>query len=188
MKKSLILSVFIAIGFIICSCSNKNNNTTTLTTNSNSPDTESYNGPANGTYDASGKITFTIDGTDYSCAISKVIAAPSSVTFQTETADIRNTGSIVVTCYTAATAITPGTYTAASAETISSVTFIDKKVIPYSATAATAGSSCTVTISSLTSTSIQGTFNATVIKPIDKTTLSIANGVINCTITGKSEG
>jgi hypothetical protein len=37
----------------------------------------------------------------------------------------------------------------------------------------------------VTSTSIKGTFSATVFKPIDNSSLSITEGVIDCTITTK---
>jgi hypothetical protein len=190
MKKALFIGLLITVGIIIYCCGSKNTNNTGNTTDSTNTKSGEVsntgnNGPATGTINASGTISFKADGVSYSCPISKVIAAPTSITIQTLTTDIRNTGSAVVTCYTAASAITTGTYTAASPATISSVTFIDKKVIPYSATAATSGSSCAVNITTLTSTSIKGTFTATVLKPIDNTKISITEGVIDCSITSK---
>jgi hypothetical protein len=192
MKKALFISVLFIVGIIVCSCGQKNPKTTsnttnneTSTTNNNNVSNASNNGPANGTYNASGTITFTAGGMNYSCSISKVIAASTSLTIQTSTADVKTNGSIIITCYTATSAITTGTYTASSAETISSVSFVDKNVTPYSSTATTAGSSCTVNITSLTSTSIKGTFTATVLTPLDNSSLSITEGVIDCTITTK---
>jgi hypothetical protein len=174
MKKTLFISMLITVGIIICSC-NKKDNTTSKTNN----------GPANGTYNASGTISFTAGGVNYSCPISKVIAASTSLTVQTSTADQHTTGSIFVTCYTATSAITTGTYTASSSATISSVSFIDKTVTPFTATATTSGSSCTVNITALTSTSIKGTFTAIVLPALSGSSVSITNGVIDCTITSK---
>jgi hypothetical protein len=192
MKKALFISMLITVGIIVCSCGQKNtkttsntNNNATSTTNNNVVSNTSNNSPANGTYDASGTITFTAGGINYSCPISKVIAASTSLTIQTSTADVKTKGSIIITCYTATSAIITGTYTASSSETISSVSFIDKNVTPYTSTAITSGSSCTVNITSLTSTSIKGTFTATVFKPIDNSSVSITDGVIDCTITSK---
>ena len=192
MKKTLFISVLITVGIIVCSCGQKNHKTTsdttknvTTATNNNNVSNTSNNVPTDGTYNASGTITFTAGGINYSCSISKVIAASTSITIQTSTADVKTNGSIIVTCYTATSAITTGTYTASSAETISSVSFVDKNVTPYTSTAITSGSSCTVNITSVTSTSIKGTFSATVFKPIDNSSLSITEGVIDCTITTK---
>jgi hypothetical protein len=185
MKKVLFISMLIAVGITICSCSNNNNTTVSTNGNENSVTNTNKNGPATGTFNASGTITFTSNGANYSCSISKVIAASTSLTIQTLTTDVRNSGSIVVTCYTATSAITTGTYKAPSSGNISSVTFIDKTVTPYTATTATAGSSCIVDITSLTSTSIKGTFTATVIKAAGKENINITNGVIDCTIGSK---
>jgi hypothetical protein len=192
MKKSLFISMLITVGIIVCSCGQKNpkatsntNNSATSTTNNNTVSNASNNSPANGTFSASGTITFTAGGINYSCSISKVNAASTSLTIQTSTADVRTNGYILVTCYTATSAINTGAYTASSSEAISSVSFIDKNGTPYTATAITAGSSCTVNITALTSTSIKGTFTATVLKPIDNSALIITDGVIDCTITSK---
>jgi hypothetical protein len=192
MKKALFISVLITVGIIVCSCGQKRPKTTsdttnnvTSTTNNNNVSIASNNVPADGTYNASGTIKFTAGGMNYSCPISKVSAASTSLTIQTSTADVKTSGSIIITCYTATSAITTGTYTASSSETISSVSFIDKNVTPYTSTAITSGSSCIVNITSLTSTSIKGTFTATVLKPIDNTSISITDGVIDCTITPK---
>jgi hypothetical protein len=192
MKKALFISMLITVGIIVCSCGQKNPKTTsdttnnvTSTTNNNNVSNAIINGPADGTYNASGTITFTAGGTNYSCSISKVITASTSLTIQTSTADVKTNGSIIVTCYTATSAITAGTYAASSAETISSVSFVDKNVTPYISTATTTGSSCTVIITLLTPTSIKGTFTATVLKPLDNSSLSIIDGVIDCTITTK---
>ena len=180
------------VGIIVSSCGQKNPKTTSNTTNNETSTTNNNNvsnastiGPANGTYNSSGTITFTAGGMNYSCSISKVIAASTSLTIQTSTADVKTNGSIIVTCYTATSAITTGTYTASSTETISSVSFVDKNVTPFIATSTTSGSSCTINITSLAPTSIKGTFTATVLKPLDNSILSITNGVIDCTITTK---
>jgi hypothetical protein len=192
MKRALFISVLITVGILVCSCGQKNpkassitaNNVTSTNTNTNVSNTGDK-GPADGTYNASGRITFKAGGINYSCSISKVIAASISLTFQTSTADVKNNGSIIITCYTATSAITAGTYAASSTEKISSVSFIDKNVNPYTSTAITSGSGCTVNITSLTSTSIKGTFIATVLKPIDNSSLTITDGVIDCTIASK---
>ena len=184
--------MLITVGILVCSCGQKNpkttsntNNNAKSTTNNNTVSNTGNNGPADGTYNASGTITFTAGGINYSCSISKVITASTSLTIQTSTADVKTKGSIIITCYTATSAIITGTYTAASSENISSVTFIDKNVTPYTSTAITSGSSCIVNITSLTLTSIKGTFTATVLKPIDNSSVSITAGVIDCTITSK---
>jgi hypothetical protein len=192
MKKSLIISLLFTAGIIVSSYGQKNPKTTTVksnnetsTTKSNNVSDTGINGPTIGTYKASGKITFSAGGILYSCTISKVIVASTSITIQTSTAEVKSNGSITVTCYTAKSAITTGSYSASSPEKISSISFIDKNVNPYLSTATTAGSGCTVNITSLTSTSIKGTFIATVLKPLDKSSLNITEGVIDCTIITK---
>jgi hypothetical protein len=187
MKKALFISMLITVGILICNCSNNSSNRNSKITANTNTNTASNinNGSANGTYKGSGTISFTAGGVNYSCSISKVIAASTSLTIQTSTADVRTNGSIVITCYTATSAIVTGTYTASSSTNISSVSFIDKTVTPFLATSITSGSSCTVNITSLTSTTIKGTFTATVLKPIDSSKLIITDGVINCTIISK---
>jgi hypothetical protein len=173
MKTTFKLALLLSIIFLGYSC--KKDDNTTSDNNNNS-----Y-----GTYNATGTITFSADGVNYSCPIAKVITAATSVTVQTSTVDQRTTGSIFVTCYTPSSAVTTGTYTASSSATISSVSFVDKTVTPFSATATTAGSSCTVNITTLTSTSIKGTFTATVVHPLNSSHIIITSGVINCTIGSK---
>jgi hypothetical protein len=192
MKKALIICLLITVGIIVNSYGQKKPKTTsdttnkiTTTSNSDNLSNASQNGPANGTYNASGTIKFNAGGMNYSCPISKIIVASTSLTIQTSTAAVKTNGSIIITCYTATSAITPGTYTASSAKTISSVSFIDKTVTPFTATATTTGSSCTVNITTLSSTTIKGTFTATVLKPLENTSLSITDGVIDCTIATK---
>lgn len=142
----------------------------------------SDNGPANGTYSATGTITFTAGGIKYACNISKVIAASTSLTIQTSTKEVKTNGSLTVTCYTAQSTITAGTYSVESKEKIASVSFVDKSFNPYTSTAMTKGSGCSVNITLLTSTNIKGTFTATVLKPLDNSKLDITGGVIDCTI------
>jgi uncharacterized membrane protein len=185
MKKALFISMLITVGIIISSCNKKSDNTTS-NTNNNVPTIATNNSPTDGPYNALGTISFTAGGVNYSCSITKVITAPTSLTFQTSTTDVRTNGSIGVTCYTATSGITTGTYSAATPAALSTVTFIDKTFAPYTATALTSGSSCAVNITALTSTSVKGTFTATVSKPIDNSKVNITNGVINCTITSKS--
>jgi hypothetical protein len=192
MKKALIISMLITVGIIVCSCGQKNpkaasnaDNDAKSTTNSNIVANTGANSPAYGTFSASGTITFTAGGISYSCSISKVITASTSLTIQTSTADVKTNGYITVTCYTATSAITTGIYSASSPEAISTVSYIDKNVNPYTATAMTSGSSCTVNITELTSTSVKATFTATLIKAVDNSTLAITGGVIDCTIASK---
>jgi hypothetical protein len=192
MKKALFISMLITAGILVCSCGQKNSkatsntdNSAASTTNNNIVSKTDSNSPANGTSSASGTITFTAGGINYSCSVSKVIAASTSLTIQTSTADIKTNGSIIITCYTATSAIKTGTYSASSSEAISTVSFINTNVTPYTATAITSGSSCTVNITTLTSTSIKGTFTATVLTPLDNSPLSVKDGVIDCTINSK---
>jgi len=182
--------MLITVGIIVCSCGQKNpkatsntNNNAASTTNNNTVSNTSNDSPSNGTFNASGTITFTMGGIKYSCSISKVIAASTSLTIQTSTADVKTNGYLMVTCYTATSAINRGAYTSSSPEAISTVSFVDKDGTSYSATSMTSGSSCTVNITALTSTSIKGTFTATVLKPIDNSAAVITDGVIDCTIT-----
>jgi hypothetical protein len=192
MKKALIISMLITVGIIVSSCGQKNpkatsnaNNDVKSTTNSNTVSNTGANSQVYGTFSASGTISFTAGGISYSCSISKVIAASTSLTIQTSTADVKTNGYITVTCYTATSAINTGVYSAASTEAISSVAYIDKNVNPYSATSMTSGSSCIVNITALTSTSVKATFTATLIKAVDNSTLAITDGVIDCTIASK---
>jgi|WetSurMetagenome_2_1015567.scaffolds.fasta_scaffold239595_1 hypothetical protein len=192
MKKSLIISMLLIAGLIVSNCGHKNPKTMSDTGSNvkTTPNTGNLSnavttGLENGTYSASGTISFSAGGVNYSCSISKVMTASSSLTIQTSTTEVKTNGSMTITCYTATTAITTGTYTSSSAETISTVSFIDKTVTPYTATAMTAGSSCEVTITALSPTTVKGTFTATLLKPIGKESLTITDGVIDCTILSK---
>jgi hypothetical protein len=174
MRKALFINMLIIVATTICCCSKKSDD-----------NPSNNNSSLNGTYIASGTVAFTAGGVNYSCPISKVIAAPTSLTVQTSTADQQTTGSIFITCYTATSAITTGTYTSSSSTVISSVTLVDKTVTPYSATATKTGSSCTVNITTLTSTSIKGTFTATLLPALSGPNVSITDGIIDCTIASK---
>jgi hypothetical protein len=192
MKKTLIISMLLIAGLIVSNCGQKNSKTTSdtgsnvkTTTNTGNLSNAVTTGLANGTCSASGTISFSAGGVNYSCSISKVITASSSLTIQTSTAEVKTNGYITITCYTATTAITTGTYSASSAETISTVSFVDKTVTPYLATAMTAGSSCEVNITTLNQTTVKGTFTATLLQPIGKESLIIKDGVIDCTILSK---
>jgi len=190
MKKILFSSMLITAGIILFSCNGKENSntsgsTTATTTTTTSTTTTNKSGLTEGKYDASGKITCTANGENYSCSISKVIVAPTTLTIQTSSKEIKTTGSITITCYTAEKAVTTGAYSSATPEAVSSVTLVDKKVNPYSATSTASGSSCTVKITTLTSTSVKGTFTATATPAMGKSNLSITNGVIDCTIASK---
>ncbi len=175
--------MLISIGIMFYSCNGNVDKTNPNTTTKNT--TPKNNGLATGTYNASGTITFTAGGENYSCSISKVIAAPTVLTIQTSSTAIQKTGSITISCYTASNAVTSGTYSAATPAALSTVTLINKKIAPYNATSATSGSSCTVNITTLTSSSIKGTFTATAMAAIGKTSISITNGIIDCAITSK---
>ncbi len=169
--------MLILAGLIISSCNGKVDKTT-----SNTPPPVIKKGIAAGTYNASGTITFTIGGENYSCPISKVISAPTTLTIQTSSTDVKNTGSITITCYTASKAVVTGTYSASTPEALASVSFVNKKFSPYSATSGSKGSSCKVIINTLTSNSIKGTFTATVSPALSGPSLSITNGSFDCTI------
>jgi len=189
MKKILFISMLITVGIILCNCNGnsdntKSNNTVTVTNNTTT-NTTTTNDLANGTYNASGTITFKAGDENYSCSISKVIAAPTVLTIQTSSKNVQTSGSITITCYTATKAVTKGTYSAATSEALSSVSFVDKKVTPFTATSGISGSSCTVNITALTSISIKGSFTAIVSPILGKSSVSIKNGVIDCTIASK---
>jgi hypothetical protein len=87
--KTTTFKLALLLGILILSFSCKKDNNTTSNTNNN--------GPANGSYNASGTISFTAGGINYSCPISKVIVASISLTIQTSTANQSTTGSIIIT-------------------------------------------------------------------------------------------
>jgi hypothetical protein len=171
MKKLLFIGVIIAGALIFSNCnknddsSSQNNNNTSLTS---------------GTYNASGTISFTAGGVNYSLPISIVIAGSKSLEIQTLSTDLLTKGITVISCSKATSAITTGTYTSAN----STVTYTDA-FNSYLATTTKSGSTSTINITTLTSTSIQGTFTATLVPNSSKSNFIITNGVINCTIGSK---
>lgn len=176
--KTTTLKIALLMGILILGYSCKKDDDTASKTNNDSL--------ADGTYNASGTISFTAGGANYSCSILKVDVSSVSLTIQTSTTDILNTGMINISCYTATSAVTTGTYTADNSKNISAVSFLGKNSIDIcSATATKTGSSCTVNLTTLTSTSINGTFTATVLPPLSGSSVAITNGVINCTIGSK---
>jgi hypothetical protein len=174
MKKLLFISILITGVLILSNCSKKDDNTT-----QNNNDTTTS---LNGTYNATGTITFKAGGVDHSCSISTVIIYSTSLTIQTLTTDASTNGVIIISCYTATSAVTTGTYTADGISAISAVSYVYNSPNMYSATATKTGSSCTVNITTLTSTSVKGTFTGILAPPLSGTNINITNGVINCTI------
>jgi hypothetical protein len=178
MKKFLFITALVSWALIFSNCSKKDD-----TNNNNNKDTTNNN--TNGTYNATGTITFKAGGVDHSCSISTVIIYSTSLTIQTLSTDVLTNGMIIISCYSGTSAVTTGTYTADGISAVSAVSFMFNSFDMYSATATKTGSGCTVNITILTSTSIKGTFSGTLAPPLSGTNIDITNGVINCTLTSK---
>jgi PBP1b-binding outer membrane lipoprotein LpoB len=177
MKKLLFITALISWALIFSNCSKKDD----TTTNDNKDTTNN----TTGTYNATGTVTFKAGGVDHSCSISTVIIYSTSLTIQTLSTDVNTNGVIIISCYTATSAVTTGTYTADGITAISAVSYMYNSIDMYSATATKSGSNCTVNITTLTSTSIKGTFSGILAPPLSGTNIDITNGVINCTIGSK---
>jgi hypothetical protein len=176
MKKVLFFGLLFVLGIFICSCSKKDDNSSTVNNSTNT-------GPAVGTHTATGTISFKIGDVSHSCTIDKVIVASSGLTIQTTTDKLATDGNMTLACYTATSYVAKGSYSTSSTSAFSSATYIDNTYNPCSATTTVVGSSCTIEITALSTTSIQGTFTATLVPTSGTTKLIVTNGVINCTVT-----
>jgi len=179
MKKLLFITALISLALIFINCSKKDD---TTTNNNNTDTTKTTTTTIAGTYNATGSLTFKAAGVDYSIPVTIVGIQSYSLTINAINADINNYANLIVSIIST-NSVGVGTYTVAG---YSSITFADHSGNIYQASSSQAGSSFTINLTTLSSTSVQGTFTATAIQYLSGTgTVSITNGVINCTLTSK---
>lgn len=161
MKKTLIVTLFLAIGLMGLNGCNK----------------EEKNPPpdlVNGTYHGTGSISFTQDGTPYTLSFYSLTIRDNTISISAQ--DTVTYNNIVLTL--TSNPLNVGTYKINSANKTNSITYNAFSGASYSI----AGSSGTINISKFTTSEIQGTFTAE-IRPMlawyGGTDASFTNGVIN---------
>jgi hypothetical protein len=178
MKKTLFISILLLGGIILSSCSKKSETTTTPTTSNFTQ----------GKYPATGTITLTSGGVNYSMPMSTVqIVTTDTYSIILNALDstlITNYGTIVLQINSpTSSGLTTGTYKIPSTTNYNMIQFMDKTLTEYTDSPSVSGTSATINITTLTSTSIKGTFTATMV-PLENNngpSITITNGVINCT-------
>lgn len=176
MKKNLFISILLVTG-IMLSCSKKSENTTTTSSNF-----------IQGTYTAKGTITLTSGGVNYSMPMTTVqIITTDTYSIILNAADstlATNFGTIVLQINSPTSAgLTTGTFTIPSTTEFNMINFMNKTLTEYTGSPTVSGTSATISITTLTSTSVQGTFTATLV-PLENNGsqgITITSGVINCT-------
>jgi hypothetical protein len=177
MKKNLFISILLVVG-IMLSCSKKSETT---------PTTPAPN-LTQGIYPAKGTITLTSGGVNYSMPMTNVqiitTETYSVILNAADTSLITNFGTIVIQINSpTSSGLTTGTYTIPSTTNVNMFTFMNKTETEYTASPTVSGTSGTISITTLTSTSVQGTFSGTLV-PLENPSgqsITITNGVINCT-------
>jgi hypothetical protein len=178
MKKKLFIIMLFIAGIILSSCSKKS---ATLTT----PTSPNW---TQGKYTATGLITLTSGGVNYSMPMANVQVVTtdtySVILNALDSTLVTNFGTIVLQINSPTSAgLTTGTYKIPSTTNFNLINFMDKTLTEYTASPSVSGTSATINITTLTATSIQGTFSATLV-PLENhsgTSVTITNGVINCT-------
>jgi hypothetical protein len=174
MKKLLFISLLVSGALILSNCSKKDD-----TTNNNNNQTP----VTSGTYSATGTVAFKAGGVDYSIPVTSVNITSASLTINALNSDISNYANLIISVVSS-TGISTGTYTIANG---TSITFADHSLNMYQASVLESGSSCSISITTLSSSAVKGTFTATAIEYLSGTaTVSITSGVINVTLTGKT--
>jgi hypothetical protein len=167
MKKLIFTSILISGALILSNCSKKDDSGSPIT---------------NGTYNATGTVTFKAGAVNYSLPITTVNVTSSSLTINALNTSVTDYGSLILVAVSL-NGIGIDIYEATYGSTI---TFIDRGLTNYLASVLTSGSSCSINITKFSSATIKGTFTATVVPTISGTgTVNITNGVINCTLTTK---
>jgi hypothetical protein len=157
--KNILIGLLIIAGIILVGSCKKDNNGDTP--------------PANGTYSASGTISFKAGDTNYSIPIYTVNKTTNSLTIGAT--EVTDNISITVGDLTE---ISTGTYT-----TLSSTINLTIGTAAYNASVLKTSSECSINITKFSTSSIKGTFTATVVPVLGGTSnLSLTNGVINCTL------
>ncbi len=167
--------MLLVIGIIISGCSKKNSTTTT---------------PPKliaGEYAATGTITLSSGGVNYSMPMSSiqiVTSGSNSILLKAlDSTTVGGYGSISMQINSSTSSLNIGTYKIPGTTNVCLIKFTDKTHTPYTASPAISGTSATINITSLTSTSIKGTFTATLVSSSNNsgTSISITTGVIDCT-------
>jgi hypothetical protein len=178
MKKYQLIIMIIAFGTILSNC-NKKNDTSPSTNNSNLK---------SGTYPATGSITLTANGVNYSIPMKNVQIVSIGtysiiINAQDTTLSGYNLPYMVMEINSSTSAITTGTYaiTGTASDAYTSISYFKTPTL-YIAKFTISGSIGTINITTLTSTTIIGTFSGTVVPQTGSgSNVSLINGVINCT-------
>jgi hypothetical protein len=170
--------MLLAVVIILSSCSKK----------SSTPTTPTSSNWIQGRYTATGSITLTSGGVNYSMPMANVQVVTtdtySVILNALDSTLVTNFGTIVLQINSPTSAgLTTGTYKIPSTTNVNLINFMDKTLTEYTASSSVSGTSATINITTLTATSVQGTFSATLV-PLENhngTPITITNGVINCT-------
>jgi hypothetical protein len=178
MRRYLLVSIVAVAGILIVGCSKSSD--------TNKDITGTYK---SGQYAATGAITLTAGGVNYSIPMKNVeiITAFTNqilINAQDTTVAGLSIPFIIIVINSPSSGITTGTYAipGTAADAYTKVTY-SKSLSQYDAEASITGSSATINITKLTNTTIQGTFTATVVSQAKSggSDVVIANGIINCT-------
>jgi len=176
MKKNLFIIMVIAIGMMLSNCTKKND-TTTIS-----------NVKSSGKYTATGTVTVTADGVTYTIPMRNVqivstLTNSIIISAQDTTASGFNKPYLVIEINSPSSAITTGFFdipgNAADAHT--SVSYFQTPTL-YESKSTISGSTGTINITTLTLTTIKGTFSSTVVPQTSSgSNVILTDGVINCT-------
>ncbi len=179
MKKSRFILILFAIGIIISGCGKKNESST--------PTTPSI--WKSGKYTATGTITLSSGGINYSMPMSYVDVVTEdtySIILNAMDSTLTNPFGAIVLQINSPTSsgLATGTYSIPeTADSYNLINFQDKTLTFYTTSPAVSGTTATIHITTLTTTSVVGTFSATLV-PLENhsgQSITITNGVINCT-------
>lgn len=181
MKKNLFIIMVIAVGMMLSNCSKKSDSTPSSTSNNS-------NVKSSGKYPATGSVTVTAGGVMYTIPMRNVqivSTGTNSIIINAQDTTIAGISLpyMVMEINSPTSAITTGTYAIPgnAADAYTSVSYFKTPTL-YEASSTISGSIGTINITTLTSTTIKGTFTATVVPQTNSgASVVLTNGVINCT-------
>lgn len=166
----------IIIGILIADCKKSDNNT----------GKPSVIDLQNGTFPAPGTVTLNANGVNYTIPIKNVQIISTQISQiiinAQDTSALLTIPHVIIEIYSPTSRITSGIFSVSgdSSNMYNSIKY-QLDGMSYDAEGSLPGSSGTINISILTSSSIQGTFSATVVPtPIGGSNIVITDGIINC--------
>ena len=181
MKKNNLIIIVIAVGMMLSNCSKKSD-TSPSSTSTNS------NVKPSGKYPATGSVTVTAGGVNYTIPMRNVQIVSTGtnsiiLSIQDTTSSGFNKPYMVMEINSPTSAITTGTYAIPgnAADAYTSISFFKTPTL-YEASATISGSVGSINITSLSATTIKGTFSGTVAPQTSSgASVVLTNGIINCT-------